>query len=268
RVAPAEAPSGPSVRQVVRQVFGLDLRSLALFRVCLALVLLWDLLVRAGDLRAHYTDQGILPVANVPVTSPISVHNLNGPFGYQASLFVIAALCAVGLLLGWRTRVMTLFCWFLNVSLQARNVGIIHGGDTLLRNLLFWSLFLPLGEYFSLDARRSRAAPPAPRYLSMATAAYIGQICLVYWFPAIWRSDVAWRVDGTALGIALHIDSLVTPLGVWVREHETLAKALTLGSLYLEAVGPALLLLPFWTDQWRTLVVALFVGFHVGIGLT
>jgi hypothetical protein len=270
RVAPAEAPAAatPTVRQLARQVFGLDLRSLALFRICLALVLLWDLQERAWDLRAHYSDDGILAAAAVPMTAPVSVHILNGSVAYQATLFVIAAACAVGLLVGWRTRVMMLLCWFLNVSLQARNVGIIHGGDSLLRNILFWCLFLPLGEYFSLDARRAGSPRPAPRYLSMATAAYVLQICLVYWFAALWKSDASWRVDGTALGIALHIDSLVTPIGIWLRDFETLTKWLTLGSIYLEVFGPVLLLLPFWTDQWRTLAVVLFLGFHLGIGLT
>src|SRR5260370_34348932 len=154
RVAPAEAPAPatPTVRQLARQVFGLDLRSLALFRICLALLLLWDLQERAWDLRAHYSDEGILPVAAVPMSSPVSVHNLNGSVAYQATLFLIAAACAVGLLLGWRTRVMTLFCWFLNTSLQARNVGIIHRGHSLLPNILFWGLFLPLGGYFPLVA--------------------------------------------------------------------------------------------------------------------
>ena len=40
--------------------FGLDLRSLALFRVSLALCTIGDLMERASDLTAHYTDQGII----------------------------------------------------------------------------------------------------------------------------------------------------------------------------------------------------------------
>ena len=37
------------------ELFGMDKRSLALFRVCLALVVLMDVVDRVGDLRAHYT---------------------------------------------------------------------------------------------------------------------------------------------------------------------------------------------------------------------
>ena len=43
------------------ELFGVDLRSLALLRVSLAIIVLLDLAYRANDLKAHYTDLGILP---------------------------------------------------------------------------------------------------------------------------------------------------------------------------------------------------------------
>ena len=39
--------------------YGLDLRSLALLRVGLALIILSDLWFRCGDLLAHYSDRGV-----------------------------------------------------------------------------------------------------------------------------------------------------------------------------------------------------------------
>ena len=44
-------------------VFGIDTRSLAVFRIGLALTILLDLVLRAQDLGAHYTDAGVLPRA-------------------------------------------------------------------------------------------------------------------------------------------------------------------------------------------------------------
>ena len=46
---------------LLAQLFGVDLRSLALFRVAIAVVVLVDLVVRADDLTALYTDVGVLP---------------------------------------------------------------------------------------------------------------------------------------------------------------------------------------------------------------
>ncbi len=48
-------------KRYLAETFELDLRSMALARVVLALVMLVDLALRAGDLTAHYTDAGVMP---------------------------------------------------------------------------------------------------------------------------------------------------------------------------------------------------------------
>ncbi len=48
-------------RAKVTEVFGADLRSLAAFRIVLAVLVLADLANRATDLSAHYADKGVLP---------------------------------------------------------------------------------------------------------------------------------------------------------------------------------------------------------------
>ena len=50
-------------------------------------------------------------------------------------------LVALALLVGYRTRIATIFSWVLLISLQARNVFITQGGDALTVVLLFWGLF-------------------------------------------------------------------------------------------------------------------------------
>jgi hypothetical protein len=275
--APARPPDGaPSFRQTLRDILGLDLRSLALFRIAIALVILWDLQVRARDLRAFHTDDGFLPVALVPNTAPLSIHVLDGSFGYQATLLGVHVAVTLAFMVGWQTRLMALLTWFLQLSMQGRNVVILHGGDSMLRMVLFWAVFLPLGEYWSLDARRRGPQRPPPSYLSAATAAFIGQMIIVYWFAALWKGSlvphikelsIPWHTDGTAMGIALRNEALTSRFGVWVRQYDGLMRFLTFSSLYLEAVGPALLLLPFFTPQLRTVVVFAFVGFHLGIDL-
>src|SRR4051812_2517467 len=44
-------------------VFGIDSRSLLLFRVGLSFIMLWDLIVRFPDISSFYTDQVLLPRA-------------------------------------------------------------------------------------------------------------------------------------------------------------------------------------------------------------
>src|SRR5215210_4821337 len=96
----------------VTEVFGADLRSLALFRIVLALLVLADLANRATDLSAHYTDAGVLPrtvlVEQVLSRWAFSLNIMNRQPFFQMLLFGVAALAALGLLVGYRTRLMTI----------------------------------------------------------------------------------------------------------------------------------------------------------------
>ncbi len=146
------------------KVFGLDLRSLAAFRIGLAIFILFDLINRSFDLTAHYTDAGVMPRAFVvryfstlSVYQPwnpalLSVHFVTGTASGIAAIFLIHALAAIGLLLGYRTRLMTFIVWFLLCSLHTRSPLVLSVGDDVLRILLFFSIFLPLGARYSIDA--------------------------------------------------------------------------------------------------------------------
>src|SRR6185312_7530268 len=129
----------------------------------------------------HYTDVGLLPRAIAIVEYAqygfLSLHLLGGTNVTQSVLFVIAAVFAVGLLLGYRTRLMTVVSWILLVSLHNRNPIILDAGDVLLRLLLFWSMFLPLGAAYSIDGVLTNlgARHPPTRIVSMASVALIIQ---------------------------------------------------------------------------------------------
>jgi hypothetical protein len=259
------------LRRRLAELFGLDLRSLALLRVGLGATLLIDLAVRAQDLRAHYTDFGILPRAELGLYTWRTVWNLHAlaspsPTAVTA-LFALAAALAVALALGWHTRAATLGSWLLTASLQYRDPALVFGGDVMLRMLLFWGLFLPLGARFSLDARRHPGrAPRANHCVSVATFALLLQVALVYWFSVLNRTGPTWW-DGRALGWALHFDTFATGLGMRLREHEAWLAPMTHVAIWFEALGPFLAFSPFATGATRTLAVFLFLGFHAVLGL-
>src|SRR5690349_250313 len=110
------------MRRKLEDVFGLDLRSLALMRIVLAILLLCDIAVRYSDLEAHYSDDGVLPLHTLLAYNlPLSVHLSDGSVGYQAVLFYLHGFAALALLLGWMTRYATPLAWFLTISVHARN---------------------------------------------------------------------------------------------------------------------------------------------------
>jgi predicted DCC family thiol-disulfide oxidoreductase YuxK len=256
---------------MIRTIFGIDLRSLALFRVALATIVITDLGWRALDLKAHYTDFGILPRAallgDIGV-SGFSLHLMSGSAWIQGALFVVAGLLALSLLVGYRTRLSTIGSWVLLLSLQARNPGIVQGADGLLILLLFWGMLLPLGARFSVDAALDRRVQEEPdSYFSIATMALLLQSMTAYFFGALNKTHPAWIPDGTAVYYALHIDYLVTPFGIWLRQFSVLLQALTYFVWYLELLAPLLMFSPVLHVRLRLLGLTLLIGMHIGFFL-
>ena len=252
----------------VREVFGMDLRTMALFRVGLGLLLIVDLVLRARDLRAHYTDFGILPRdAAIAMLSDgaFSLHLLNGTAWFQAGMFLIAGAFAAMLMVGWRTRFATIASWVLLLSLQNRNPTVLSGEDNLLMVLCFWAMFLPLGLRYSVDAALDRKSGEVPSaYFSIATLALLVQGMSMYLFSALLKSDAQWMPDGAAVYYALQLDYLATPFALWLRQFGDLLQGLTWYVWTLEIVGPILIFSPLFSRTLRTAFLAAFVTMHLG----
>jgi Vitamin K-dependent gamma-carboxylase len=164
---------------------------------------------------------------------------------------------------------MTVAVWVVLLSIQWRNPLVLNDGDVLLRLLLFWGMFLPLGACWSVD-RALKAVPPrlSMRFLSLATVGLFMQVAFMYWFTAIQKSGPEWRSDGTAIYYALSLDQTVTPIGTYLLNFPELLEMLTLNTILLEAFGPFLLFFPLFTGPVRTGAVLAFMSLHFGIWLT
>jgi hypothetical protein len=240
------------------------MRSLVAFRVGLGLIVIIDLLGRMRDLRAHYTADGVFPLdalLTLGTHATIAFHNWNDTALYQASLFCVHMIFALLLLLGWHTKIMSILVWALMISVHNRNFMILHGGDVLLRLLLFWAMFLPLSE----ESRRFARGKDQQSYLGFASVFYALQVALLYWSAAWLKSDRAWWPDGNAVWLALNLDHLATAFGVWLRGFGEHLRWLSISVLALEYTGPFLLLAPW---AWiRFFGVVLLAGMQMGFGL-
>ncbi len=262
------------------EVFSADLRSLAVFRGVLALLVLASLAIRSTSLTAFYSDRGILPRSELLQNDgffssySFSLNLLNGTPEFQAVLFGVTALAALSLLLGYRTRLSTFVVWLLVLSIQLRNPLTLNAGDHLLHLLLFWGIFLPLGAVWSLDRIRNRAretrerpARLSMRFFSMGVVALFLQIAFLYWFTAVLKTGEEWR-DGTALYYTLSNDQLTTQLGSYLLNFPGLLMVLTFATILLEAFGPLLLFSPLFNGLARMAAIVSFMGLHFGIWLT
>src|SRR5437660_4879869 len=186
------------VKRVLRYLeaaYSLDLRSLALFRMALGAVLLGDLIWRAGDLTVFYTDFGVLPRAALLdkflPANRFSLHMMSGQLIFQAMLFMVAAVFAVMLVAGIRTRLAAFASWFMVVSIQTRNPIILQGGDVYVRLLAFMAIFLPLGALYSVDAALrdpEKEKPSRFAHFSTPGLALIAQVAMVYAFAVLLKT--------------------------------------------------------------------------------
>ncbi len=254
------------------RIFGIDLRTLALFRICLGAAILADLINRAEFLTVFYTDRGVLTrAAAIDFNHParISFHLMSGSPLMIGLLFGIAGLLAVLLMLGYRTRLVTVLGWLFLVSLNNRNLIVQQAGDQLLSVLAFWAMFLPLGARYSVDAALRPDDQPRPldAYFSIATFSMLLQVIYVYVFGVLLKDSPIWMPGGQAIYYALHLDSLATPLAHWFRQFGALLQGITYYVWTLELIAPLLVFSPVWHLPLRLVAMVLLIAMHLGFYL-
>lgn len=235
-------------------------------RVCVAIVILLDLGVRMGDLEAFYANSGAVPLTMVFEHAwnryYISLHAMSGLWQFQLVLFLISCFCASMLLLGYRTKLFTVLSWFMMLSLHNRNTLILQGGDDLLRMVLFWGMFLPWGARYSCDSILGADSFSKRQILTVATVAYLLQICYIYTGSALLKGP-EWNRDFTAMYYVYGLDQIAYPVTRHLFYHPHLLKGMTLVAYYFELLVPVLFFVPIAHQLFRFIAVSLIVGFHV-----
>jgi hypothetical protein len=260
-----------------RRYLTADPRSLGAGRIALALVLLIDLLRRIPDLTLWYSNHGLLTnhvlLWRPPTQWMFSLFFLASWEDEAALGFILCGIVYAALLVGWRTRLFQFLSAIAVWSLHGRVTLVENGGDWMLSELALWTMFLPLGRRFSVDAlRAARAAPDAPAdetpVLSVAVLALLVQLAVSYLFNALHKGGATWR-QGTAVHVVLHQDRMVTAFGVWMRPHMTLglSRVLTYSSLAMETALPFLILSPLRQSVTRRLAIVFMVSLHLGLQL-
>jgi hypothetical protein len=255
------------IEQGVKRIFWLDLRSLALMRIALGSVLLFDLLFRALYLEAHYTDAGVLPRSALLDESSlffsISIYFISGYKHVVGLLYLIQIAAAIGLIVGYRTRLMTVLSWFLLLSLHERNPFVNFGADFTLLAYLFWMVFLPMGARWSIDALKSSVKEDL--IYGIRPAILLGQIFVYYVFASLLKYETAWT-EGSATYLSFMNLEYGRPLGAaLVTWSSGLAEMLTYGTRIVEFFSPFLLLLP--AKRARIWMVIVLISFHVASGV-
>jgi hypothetical protein len=253
------------LREPLARRFGIDPRALAAYRIAAAALIVVDLLFyRLPDLGAFYTDAGVLPrsvLAEVfPVASALSLHTVTGAWAGQFALLAALLAAAVALLVGYRTRWAAVATWVLLASMQARNPHIANAGDTLLLVTLFFGLFCPLGERWSLDRLAATDEAREGLVLTSATVGFVLQVVVVYATNAAFKARGPRWTDGSAVRYVFALDDYTVGLGDLLAQ---VPELLVVGNwVWFAAVAasPLLVVLAGWP---RAAYAGLLAGLHL-----
>lgn len=256
----------------------LDSRSLAFARVSIAIVLIFDWFYRFFNSFDFYSDLGVLPRGPLigELANPwfFSIFNMAGKPIYIYALLLIGLIFHLGLLIGYRTKLSTIMSWVFFVSLSARMPLVSHAGDDLMRLALFWLIFLPTNQHFSVDRALTNLnqqvlKPFNNHILNVASLALMLQLISMYFFTALLKWHPIWTTEGSALYLALELEQFLTPFGELLRSlpYEVL-QLLTRIVLYSEIIIPLLVFIPFKNNYLRFVSIVAFVLFHLGLFAT
>ena len=283
-------------KRILESFVRIDARSLGLFRIAMALVLLGDLFRRWMWLRVFYSNEGVLPnhnhIFNLRDKTPVwsFLHAFSTP-GENFFAFALILFVYLGFLVGYKTRVFHTLALLCVVSLGSRNILLENQGNFAATALVFFSLFLPLGSRYSIDeclasidlqneksaadlndrkspteAELAASRGPGWSPLSLAALAITLQIAFILISSALWHRTDAWK-GGEALHRALYVERWVSDFGVALRGAPAgLLKGLTFFLQGVEWIVPALIFIPVGRKVTRGLATALLAVYGLILG--
>ena len=256
-----------TLRSALSARFEIDTRSLAVFRIAVALLVIADLVLRARNFELFYTEAGVVPqslaLAAPPVDVP-SLYFLSTDPRLTAVLFVIHGLLACSLLAGYRTRLSTVCVAILVVSLDLRNPLVLSYADTLFMWLLCWAIFLPLGERWSVDAVHAEREPRTT-VGGLPAALILLQVITVYVVNGLHKRTADQWATGEAAVVVMGLDDMTFLAADLVA---SLPQFVQIGGRIWYGMLLCSWLLVVFRGRPRTVLVATFVAVHLSFALT
>jgi hypothetical protein len=249
---------------------------IAFFRIALALFAIIQIAVLSPSFLDIYGSTGYLEwiisdklfrIQELPAVADVS--NLLLRFGLSDNAAVsavgtlyVAAL--VGLLIGWRTRVMAFAAWFGHLVLNNTALMFGYGVETFAHIGLFYLIWMPASERWSMDASAGRTGQ---RRVSGAARLSIRilqiHLCIIYLNSGIakmmgtdwWNGEAIWRAVAQPGYSQFNMN--------WMAYAPWLSLLLGWFVLIVETGYPVFI----WPRRTRPYWLLAILALHAGIGL-
>lgn len=260
------SPESPALwlRAKARELFWVDARSIALFRVCLGVMLILtylNYLPHAGELLS---DAGVFARQHALRDTDhfrISLYLANGTPVFAVLLLLLSIAAAACMIAGYRVRLSILASMALFQSLWFRNNEMAFGLHVAMMGLLGLTLFLP--HEVSVRGKRDRLI------LSVAALALLIHAAAILYGAGIgkFREFQFWMGDANALtDLTLYYanNHLFTQA---LRHFPWLMRQLSRLTVLVELLAIPVLFMPVWTERIRTYAIPATLLFMLGVVL-
>lgn len=227
--------------------------------------IIFDLYGENGILQGKLIDFYAGPIPNINGLLDFGVSKgLTEHFALQAiGLTYLVAL--VSMFAGFQTRIASVVT-FLTHLLLTQGHTTAYGADTFAHFLLFYLMWLPSGEVWSVDAWRN--GPAAPKSTTRFGLRIVQlHLAIAYCASGIEKSMGPMWWDGEAIWRSLMLPIYNQMPMAWVSEVPWLAKIAGWGTLLIEGAYPLFIFWPRTRKLWVALVVSLHAGIAIFLGL-
>lgn len=245
-----------------------DSHTLAMVRILVGCLALVNLLFLFPTIPDFFLETGFVPLkSNLIYFGEMNRINLLSGAADPTlvyAFFGVGLLATIGVILGWYTRLNTIVFALFFISLHHRNGLILHGGDTILRQLAILLAVSPCGWAYSLDRKRAIAkgqADPAEIQVSLWPQKLIQiQVAVVY-FTTVWHKwhGNYWR-EGSAVWYTMQLGEFKKFPVPGFMFSEWFVKLTSYGTLLVElALATLVFFKPF--RKWVLILGILMHGF-------
>lgn len=250
--------------------FTLDTRAIDAFRILLALVLIYDMvLLKLPSFDMFFAQNGVLPVTECYKATKVSF--LSPYFWIKSDTFTLGLMYAtLGFYvlygLGIALKFVKPIAWYLHLAIMLRNVYVTYGYDFYTDHALFFAMFLPMGNHYSPSFKNVVKDIKLPHPL--VVFALVLQVFFLYLNTGLGKYGDTW-MQGYAVRNMVADTTFNSPLKDILLNSAPLYKFFTYFVLFIEYVAPILLLVSFFKPNklLRYLPIVMLFLLHIGIEL-
>lgn len=266
-----------------------DPRTASLYRIVLGTLLCLDCIRHWGEARFLYSIEGAFPgdkhLFRPSSSTLFSAFHAFSTLSEVHVIFALGLLCHFFFLIGWRTRLFAILGFVFVTSMDSRVTLVENGGYIVVNLQVLWVCFLPVQKRFSVDAwlrswrakRESTLGELADRtdvtgervpLVTLVGLIVIVNFALIYFFNVVNKTGQIWRT-GHTVHYVLHLDRMVTGLGVFARETTPmwLLRVIDFATLSVEALIFVCVVSPRAREYTRPLAMILVTLLNGSFGI-